>query len=97
MRGAPLLRVVVAVAPTVPLIPLLLPLLLPLLPHPPPSPRCVYFCVFPRGLIVVFVLFCPSPRAPPALHPLFHRAVHGTSAGSLTSSSERLIVVLYVM
>ena len=42
MRGASLLRVVVAVNPPVPLIPPLLPLLLPLLPHPPPPTRCVY-------------------------------------------------------
>ena len=27
----------------------------PCYPHPPPLPRCVYCCVFPDGLIVVFV------------------------------------------
>ena len=92
VRGAPLLCVVVAAVPPVPLIPLLLPLLLPLLPHSPPPPRCVYCCVFPHGLIVVFVSFRPSPRAPSALRPLFRCVVRGT-ARSLASPSKRLIVI----
>ena len=39
-------------------------------PHPPPPSRCVYCCVFSHRLIVVFVTFCPSPRARSALRPL---------------------------
>ena len=90
--SSPLLRFVAAAAPPVPLILLLLPLLLSLLPHPPPSSICVYCCVFPHGLIVVFVSFRPSPRAPSALRPLFRCVVPGT-ARSLASSSKRLSVM----
>ena len=90
--GAPLLRAVIAVAPSVPPVPLLLPLLLPLLPLPPLRPD-VCIVALPDRLIVASFVFRSSPRAPSALLPLFRCIVGRSSAGSLASSSKRLIVM----
>ena len=56
---------------------------------PPPS-RCVYCCIA-RQVDCCIVVFRSSPRAPSALLPLFRCVVGRSSAGSLASSSERLI------
>ena len=61
----------------------------------PPSSRCVYCCIA-RQVDCCVVVFRSSPRAPSALLPLFRCVVGRSPAGSLASSSERLIVMCEV-
>ena len=60
-----------------------------------PSPLRPDVCIvaLPDRLIVASFVFRSSPRAPSALLPLFRCIVGRSSAGSLASSSERLIVM----
>jgi len=93
-RGALLLRVGVVTVPFV--LPISsFPSYSPCTPTHPFHPD-VCIVALPDGLIVVFVSFRPSPPAPSALRPVFRCAVRGT-AGSLASSSNRLIVMSNVM
>ena len=60
-----------------------------------PPPRCVYCCV-PDGLVVVFILILPCPRAPSALGSVLRCAARRT-AGSPASSSKSLVVMSFVI
>ena len=91
-RGAPLLRVVVVTAPSVLLVPLLRPLLSTPLATPPPPPSRGVYCCIAQHVDCCVVAFRLSPRAPSALLPLFRCVVGQSSARSLASSSERLVV-----